>query len=108
MTATDEQRALIDAITKHFAVAEAGLNDAVKALHRLEVDSEDAARLKLEGATGSFVVKFRAEVRQLIGQIGAIEAPLYGLHVKATAIARNTDEAYKAPDNYVTLLGGGR
>lgn len=106
--ATEDQKSIINEITKQFATAETGLNDAAKAINALAELYEKAAPLRLEGASGTFIVKARAEFRQLAGQIGAIEAPLYSAHAKATSIARNTDEAYKAPDNYATLDGGGR
>lgn len=106
--ATDEQTAYVAAVTETNARIEAGLNDAAVAIVKMIELYEQGAKLNMKGATGSFIVKERAAFRRAIGLIGEVEEIIYPAHIKATAIARNTDASYDAPENYVTLLGGGR
>jgi len=103
-----EEQAFVEAVTETNARVEAALNDAALGIVKLIELYEKGAGLKLKGATGSFIVKERAAFRRAIGLIGEAEEIIYPAHIKATAIAKATDTGYAAPDDYVTLLGGGR
>lgn len=104
----NEQQAFVQAVTETNARIEAALNDAAVGIAKLITLYEQGAKLNMKGASGSFIVKERAAFRRAIGLIGEAEEIIYPAHIKATVIAKATDASYAAPDDYVTLLGGGR
>lgn len=103
-----EQADFVKAVTETNAKIEKALDVAASGLSEMIDLYKKGATLEMKGATGSFIVKEIAGFRRAIGLIGEAEEIVYPAHIKATVIAKNTVEAYAAPDNYATLDGGGR